>query len=79
MCWNFHSHFSSFPFFLTTVEPSVLLQDQDFVQHVSQGALLQTFAPEWAADAGDEAALNRVAALPESFQPKGYTLFTGAE
>lgn len=39
-------------------------------------SLLQTFAPERAADESndDDAALNSVAALAESFQPKGYTL-----
>ncbi|XP_021954561.1 helicase domino isoform X3 [Folsomia candida] len=37
-------------------------------------SLLQTFAPERAADVDDEDALNSVAALAESFQPKGYTL-----
>lgn len=37
-------------------------------------SLLKTFAPEGAADVDEDAALNSVAALAESFQPKGYTL-----
>ncbi|CAG7833591.1 unnamed protein product [Allacma fusca] len=65
----------------TETEDSDILTDaeedepEDEEQTVGLASLLQTFAPERAGELHEEdAALNSVAAMAESFQPKGYTL-----